>query len=248
MAGNQLTFGSVCSGVDGLGLGLEWAGWQPAWHIENNKFCNTILNEHYPYTTKYTDIHLVKAEELEPVNLLCGGIPCQPFSHAGQRAGTTDNRWLWPGMLRLIQSVQPRLVLVENVYGLVTNRGGVVLETIYSDLEANDYETAPPFVLPACASGDTVHRRDRVWICAHARHNWRSAQPREQQALRAEESNRVCEMVRTSRGWEAQPGLGRIIDGFPSRLDNSRFRAIGGAVVPQAARDIGLMLRKSIGY
>lgn len=242
-----LTFGSVCSGIDGLGLGLEWAGWQCSWQIENNDFCNVILDERFPLTQRFKSIQDVDVNDLRPVDLICGGIPCQPFSHAGSRAGTTDDRWLWPEMLRLIRGVKPRLVMVENVYGLVTNQSGMVLETIELDLAAEDYETAPPFVLPACASGCTVHRRDRVWICAHARHNWRSAELGEQQGQRTSVPNSLCEISRTERGWETQPGLGRIIDGFPSRLDSTRFRSIGGAVVPQAARDIGLLLRKSIG-
>ncbi len=240
----MLTLGSVCSGVDGLALGFEWAGWQTVWQAESNPWCSSILSQHWPDVPNLSDLRYI--ESAEPVDLICGGIPCQPFSHAGSRDGTRDDRHLWPAMLRLIRLVKPRLVLVENVYGLVTNRSGVVLEAIYADLEAEDYEAAPAFVLPACASGDTVHRRDRVWICAHARHNWRSPEPGEQQGQRTEVPPALCEVSRTDRGWQAQPGLGRTVDGFPSRLDVTRHKAIGNATVPIAAYDVARLLARSI--
>lgn len=108
---------------------------------------------------------------LEPsrrrIDLLTGGFPCQPFSAAGQRRGTEDDRHLWPEMLRVIRETNPRWVLGENVGGFLTWNGGLVFEQMCTDLEAEGYEVCP-LVIPACAVG-APHRRDRVWIAAYSK-------------------------------------------------------------------------------
>ena len=101
------------------------------------------------------------------IDLLTGGFPCQPFSTAGKRRGTADDRYLWPEMLRVIREVHPRWVIGENVGGIVTWSDGLVFEQVHLDLEAAGYEVQA-FVVPACAVG-APHRRDRVWIVAHAK-------------------------------------------------------------------------------
>lgn len=100
------------------------------------------------------------------IDLLTGGFPCQPFSAAGRRAGTEDDRHLWPEMLRVIRETNPEYILGENVGGLLTWDGGLVLEMVLADLEEAGYE-AGAFVIPAAAVG-APHRRDRVWIAAHS--------------------------------------------------------------------------------
>lgn len=102
-------------------------------------------------------------------DILTGGFPCQPFSQAGRRKGTADDRYLWPAMYEAIQLFRPEWVIAENVAGLVTWNNGMVLETVCSDLEKEGYEVQP-FIIPACAVG-APHRRDRVWIVGHAKHN-----------------------------------------------------------------------------
>jgi len=96
------------------------------------------------------------------VDLITGGYPCQPFSLAGQRLGAEDDRALWPEMRRVIDLCRPRFVLAENVSGHVT----MGLDTVLSDLEGLGY-TCGAVVVPACAV-NALHRRDRVWIMAHA--------------------------------------------------------------------------------
>tara|TARA_R110000851_G_scaffold829_3_gene2809 strand:+ start:1074 stop:2153 length:1080 start_codon:yes stop_codon:yes gene_type:complete len=100
--------------------------------------------------------------ETSTIDLICGGFPCQPFSQAGKRRGEEDDRHLWPEYFRLIQEIRPRWVLCENVVGLI-NMG---LDQVLSDLESEDY-SSQTLVIPACAV-NAPHRRDRVWVLAHA--------------------------------------------------------------------------------
>ena len=109
-------------------------------------------------------------DENETLTILTGDFPCQPFSHAGRRKGTADDRYQWPNMFRVIQNVKPDWVIAENVRGLVTWNDGMVLEQVCTDLESEGYEVQP-FIIPACAV-NAPHRRDRVWIianCANSR-------------------------------------------------------------------------------
>jgi DNA (cytosine-5)-methyltransferase 1 len=100
------------------------------------------------------------------IDIITGGFPCQPFSVAGKRAGTEDNRYLWPELLRVIQLVKPTWCILENVRGLLGIEDGLVFENCLLDLEAAGYEHQT-LVIPACAV-NAQHRRDRVWILAHS--------------------------------------------------------------------------------
>ena len=102
------------------------------------------------------------------IDILTGGFPCQPFSQAGKRKGTEDNRYLWPEMLRVIQLTKPKWIVAENVRGLLTMQGGVVFEQVCSDMEAEGYEVQT-FIIPAVGV-NAPHRRDRLWIIANSRH------------------------------------------------------------------------------
>lgn len=99
------------------------------------------------------------------VHILTGGFPCQPFSVAGQRRGTQDNRYLWPEMFRVIQLTKPQWIIAENVSGILTIEQGMVFEQACLDLESEGYEVQP-FIIPA-VSVNAPHRRDRVWIIAN---------------------------------------------------------------------------------
>jgi DNA (cytosine-5)-methyltransferase 1 len=103
------------------------------------------------------------------VDILTGGFPCQPFSQAGKRKGTDDNRYLWPEMLRVIRDFKPTFVIAENVRGLLTIEQGMVFEQVCLDLEGEGY-SVQAFVIPAVAK-NAPHRRDRVWFAAHSKSN-----------------------------------------------------------------------------
>jgi site-specific DNA-cytosine methylase len=116
--------------------------------------------------TANAGIEEVRERENE-IFLLTGGFPCQPFSQAGKRRGTEDDRYLWPEMLRTIREFHPRWVIGENVGGFVTWSNGMVLNQVCADLEEAGYEVQP-FIIPACAV-NAPHRRDRVWIVANSK-------------------------------------------------------------------------------
>lgn len=170
---------SLFSGIGGFEIAAEAMGWKNLVSCDINEFGNRVREYYWPEgyhhknikTLNYDTIQneLSKRHGSEWRNediILTGGFPCQPFSAAGKRLGTEDDRHLWPEMLRVIGEIQPRWVLGENVRGLTNWNGGMVFDQVQADLENEGYEILP-FVLPACAVG-APHRRDRIWFVAHA--------------------------------------------------------------------------------
>lgn len=159
-----LKVGSLFTGIGGFDLGFERAGMEIAWQVEIDEFCNKVLAKHWPNVKRFKDVKTVSGKELEPVDLLCGGVPCQPASCAGKRRGTKDDRWLWKEPFRIIAELdpKPKWCVFENVRGLLTLENGLVFDNLLSELENLGYETRT-FIIPACAV-NAPHRRDRVWI------------------------------------------------------------------------------------
>lgn len=162
--------GSLFSGMGGFDLAAEWMGWENVFHCEWNKFNQKILKHYWPDAKSYDDITKTDFSiHRGTIDIITGGFPCQPYSQAGKRKGKEDERHLWPEMRRAIREVQPSWVVGENVPGLLNWNRGMVLHEIKTDLESEGFEVFPPCVLPAC-SVNAPHRRDRLWIIAHARH------------------------------------------------------------------------------
>ena len=181
---------SLFSGIGAPELAALWLGWQNVFHCEINEFCNTILNYWFPNSINYENIKTTDFSRWQgQIDILTGGFPCQPFSSAGRRLGTDDDRYLWPEMLRVIRQIQPTFVIGENVAGILSmvqpgeevkvgsttslfeenddiyqKKQEFVVETVCSDLEREGY-SVQPFVIPACAVG-APHQRDRVWFVA----------------------------------------------------------------------------------
>lgn len=161
-----MTHGSLFSGIGGFDLAAEWAGWTNIFLCEKETFCQRVLNYYWPTAELIPNItNYDFAKYANRISVLTGGFPCQPFSLAGERKGTNDDRYLWPEMLRAIREIAPKWVVGENVYGLVNWDRGLVFQQVQLDLEAEGY-TVQPYILPAC-SKDAPHRRDRVWFIAH---------------------------------------------------------------------------------
>ena len=163
-----MTHGSLFSGIGGFDLAAEWSGFTNLFNCEWEEFPRKVLKHHFPNAEQYADIHDFDATIYNGrVDILSGGFPCQPFSLAGQRKGSEDERYLWKEMLRVIGECNPRWVLGENVRGLCSWSNGLVFEEVCADLEAIGY-SVQSFIIPACAAGNAPHRRDRVWIVAHS--------------------------------------------------------------------------------
>jgi len=156
------------SGIGGFSLGLERAGMKTVAFCEADKKAQLVLKKHWPEVLIYDDIRTLEPSSfwldgIPEIDLICGGFPCQPWSVAGKRRGHTDDRDLWPEMLRVIREVKPRWVIGENVQGFIHHEMG--LGRTVSDLEKEGYETRV-FNIPACAV-QAPHERKRVWIVAH---------------------------------------------------------------------------------
>ena len=159
--------GSLFSGIGGFDLAAQWMGWTNVFHTEWNEFGQKVLKHHFPKSIQYHDI--IKTDytiHRNDIDIITGGFPCQPFSNAGKRKGTDDERYLWHEMLRAIQQIQPTYIVAENVRGLLTIDGGMVFEQVCADLEAEGYEVQP-VLLPA-AGVNAPHRRDRIFIVAYS--------------------------------------------------------------------------------
>src|SRR3990167_2959982 len=152
------TFGSLFAGIGGLDLGLERAGWECRWQVENDPFCLRVLARHWPSVRRFGDIRTLAVDALDAVDLICGGFPCQPVSHAGKRQGTADARWLWPEFLRVVRVLRPGLVLVENVAGLLSVSRGNAMGEVLGGMAPSGYD-AEWDRLPGARIGATCRRQ-----------------------------------------------------------------------------------------
>jgi DNA (cytosine-5)-methyltransferase 1 len=187
-----MTHFSLFSGIGGLDLAAEMAGFKTVGQCEWADYPTKVLEKHWPDVPRWRDIRNVTAEGfysktgLRTITVISRGFPCQPFSTAGSRKGDKDDRYLWPEMLRVISELKPTWVIGENVGGLISMAQSdceikmetetailkdfeMVLETIRRDFERIGYESQP-ILIPACAVG-ARHRRDRIFILGYSKHN-----------------------------------------------------------------------------
>lgn len=259
-----LTVGSLFAGIGGFDLGLErTGGFRTSWFCEQDKFCQRVLAKHWPGVPCYEDVCALTGASVSPVDVLCGGFPCQDISLAGKGAGIGGSRsGLWSEYARLIGEIEPRWVVVENVAALL-GRG---LSVVLADLSALGYD-AEWDCLPASAFG-APHRRDRIWLVAYPARNAASGVRASAGSERkrvgtggqpggtpevADSANQRHKRSRHARDgrtrssdgcyrsapeqWEFEPNVGRVANGIPSRVD--RLRSLGNALVPQIPEWIG---------
>ena len=227
--------GSLFAGIGGFDLGLERAGMEVAWQVEINEWSRRVLAKHWPNVPQYEDIYNVGKHNLGPVDLICGGFPCQPFSSAGKRRGKDDDRYLWPQMLRVIKEVGPSWVIGENVAGLIS----MGLDQCLSDLENSGY-SCEAFIIPACAI-NAPHRRDRVWIVANSSgdNGKLSANIRSSTAQTEDwERDNVYTHLHFE-DWQQIMPPGSSGDGNGVSRGVDRLKGLGNAVVPQIPEIIG---------
>lgn len=150
------------AGYSGLEMGvMQVLDAKPAWFAEIDEAPARILQHHYPHVPNLGDVTKVDWGSVPPIDILTAGYPCQPFSQAGHRKGTNDERHLWPHVLNAIKHLRPRIAFFENVRGHVTLGLAEVLE----DLASIGWDAQW-----ACVRASDVgapHHRERLFILAY---------------------------------------------------------------------------------
>jgi len=234
-----------------------------AWQSEIDPYACKVLAKHWPEVPNHGNIKEIDWRRVKPVDVICGGYPCQPFSKAGKRRGEEDPRHLWPWVREAISQLRPRYAILENVRGHLSLGGTTVL----GEIAALGYDAEWRIV--SAASVGANHRRDRVIIVAYAsgarwQRQCESSSDETQNARARRHGTNVayadsirlmdsCAQIFTNQRrqqalgdftgsgwWATEPDVGRVANGIPNRVD--RLRGLGNAVVPQVAEVIGRLV------
>ena len=221
MSKSKLKVLDLFSGIGGFSLALESTGhFQTIGFVENDEYCQAVLQHHFPEVPILGDIKNVTKETVPTrPDVICGGFPCQPFSVAGDQRAKDDPRHLWPEMLRIIKEQKPTWVVGENVSGLVK----LGLDEILDEMEDQGYSTRT-FNIPAFSVG-APHQRQRLWIIGHLgdpEHNGSPTPERERGLLKQPEEPKKQISIWESEGTSSASG-------DVANPDNERVRSrIGG--------------------
>lgn len=250
------------SGIGGFSLGLErTGGFETVAFCEIDPFCRRVLAKHWPDVPCFEDVTTLRGEDVGPVDVICGGFPCQDISLAGDGAGLEGERsGLWREIARLVRELRPSLVLVENVAALL-GRG---IDRVLGDLAALGYSAWWRCI--RAADVGARHGRDRVWIVAYPQHRGLSfgrgiasacdallrpigisgndASRSEQQASSLVAMGEAGVEPSAQTAWRTEPAVGRVAHGVRHRV--GQLRAYGNAVVPQIPELIGNAILASL--
>ena len=223
---------SLFSGIGGLDIAAEWAGFKTVAFCEKDIFCQKVLAKHWPNVRIFDDVRTIDTSELPAVDVVFGGYPCQPFSSAGQRKGASDERHMWPHMLDVVRRTKPAWVVGENVKGHIS----LGLNEVLDDMENEGFETRT-FAIPAGAV-KAPHSRERVFVVSYSESN----RHRLRGAIRdfcKKDGRQRCGLLpkfTIPTWWDSEPRVYRVADGIPAEVD--RLRSLGNAVVPYQAYPI----------
>ena len=160
MRPKRLTVGSLFAGIGGIDYAFQEAGFDILWQIEIDDYCKQVLAKNFPKATRYSDVTTVT--NLPAVDVITAGFPCQPFSVAGKRLGSEDERFLIPEMLRVIKEVSPNVVFLENVSHFATLNNGHEFRQLLKWFAQNGYNAQWQHIRAEDAGAP--HRRER-WFC-----------------------------------------------------------------------------------
>jgi len=266
----ELSVLDLFSGIGGFSLGLESTGkFKTIGFCEKDKFCQKVLQKHWPDTPIYEDIKKLDGTKIK-ADVITGGFPCQSISIAGKQKGKNDDRFLFPEMLRVIKETQARWVIGENVQNLLNISNGEILQGIHNDLESIGYEVQT-FSISASSQG-AWHKRQRIWIIANTNTRLSFRENKEIQtrgitsnngSTNVANSNNIRTQVQTKgkhtsfkmfgsqskkSWWKTFSEFYRIPNGLQYGLDKdrtNRIKALGNAIVPQIATEIGKAIIKA---
>jgi DNA (cytosine-5)-methyltransferase 1 len=238
-----LTHVSLFTGIGGLDLAAEAAGFETVLQVEREPYALRILEKHWPDVPRVTDVRDVTRSSIdEPVTVVSGGFPCQPFSAAGKRRGADDDRYLWPEFLRIAREIQPEWIVAENVPGLLSLGDGEEIDAIMRGLDDADYEGWIHHHSAAIVGA--IHLRERVFIVAYNRskrgegHQQAGSVSEAGQggACRSEDMQSFINSPYSDGARWPKPLLRRGYDDVPYWVD--RLTTLGNAVVPAQAYPI----------
>jgi len=245
-----MTHLSLCSGIGGLDLAAELAGFTTIGQSEIDPYASRVLAKNFKGVINYGDIRTINyraCPELRTPTVISAGFPCQPYSLAGKGAGYGDERELWNEVARVIQELRPRWFVGENVPGLLARANSKYFRRILADLTQMGYCVSWG-IWGACDAG-APHKRDRVFIVAHTNGKRRRRVDSHKKDRRAnvavQEPNnafpqRACQVYQNTLRFYVERlftnpsrGVRRNDDGFSAGVD--RLRCLGNAVVPAQA-------------
>ena len=245
-----MTHLSLFSGIGGLDLAAERAGFTTVGQAEFADYPYRVLCKHWPDVPKWKDVRDVTRDALAEkaiteVTVLSGGFPCQPHSVAGKRLASGDGRDLWGEFARIIRDIRPRWVVAENVMGLLSSEHGRFFGRVLGDLAGMGYH-AGWGVLKAVDCG-AAHERKRVFIVAHADGVGRHCLETNEQQKFALFDFKTHEETEPDKIYSLYADVERVLDhprsgvlrnddGLSEGMD--RLRCLGNAVVPQQAYPI----------
>ena len=154
-----MRIGSLCSGAGGLDMATESVfSAKTVWHCEINDAASKVLALRWPGVPNYRDLTATYWPSVEPIEILTGGYPCQPFSHAGQRKGTDDERHIWPFVRKAIRDLRPRYTFMENVAG----HRSLGFDSVLADLAEDGMHVR--WVSLRAADIGAAHSRERLFM------------------------------------------------------------------------------------
>lgn len=229
--------GSLFSGIGGFDLAARWMGWRTAWFSEINPYSNAVLKKHWPDVPNYGDITQIDPTQLEPIDILVGGFPCQDISVAGRGAGLGGHKSiLWWEYFRFIKAIRPKYAVIENSPRLRSLGLDKILQALYEI----GYDAEWHCITASHVGGK--QKRDRLWVVAYPHgesfeHLLDRSRKEGSGEITSSRSLDALEQdsreIATGRRWQAEPSMARVAYGIPNRVDRSF--SLGNAIVPQVA-------------
>lgn len=253
---SQMEHLSLFTGIGGIDIAAEWAGFKTVAFCEKDQYCQRVLKKHWPEVPIFDDVTKLSADTIraagiptESIRIITGGFPCQPHSISGLRLASDDDRDLWDENRRLISEINPGWYVGENVPGLLSSESGRFFGRVLRDLAKMGYNVGW-----LCFGADTtgaIQGGERVFIVAAShRVRWSRPLPGLNQIKKIYEKRTSAKMAANctsgyayqGRIWPTSPGVRRVADGIPNRVD--RLRAIGNAVDPRQIYPIFAAIRE----